>query len=81
MRLKRIQWRCRRGTRELDDLLQGWLAAQGAALAPAQLDALEGLLDQQDPQLWDWLAGHAEAPNAQWQALVRAIRQHAGMTR
>ncbi|HEU0277771.1 MAG TPA: succinate dehydrogenase assembly factor 2 [Rhodanobacteraceae bacterium] len=80
VRLKRVQWRCRRGTRELDALLQGWLAARGTSLDAGQLAALDGLLDQQDPDLWDWLMGHSEAPRSEWQALIRAIRQHAGLT-
>ncbi len=79
VRMKRIQWRCRRGTRELDELLQGWLAAQGTALDATQLDALDGLLAQQDPDLWDWLTGHSEAPEPRWQALVHAIRAQAGL--
>lgn len=79
VRMKRIQWRCRRGTRELDALLQGWFAAQGATLDGAQLDALDSLLDQQDPDLWDWLMGRSDAPNQPWQGLVRAIRRNAGL--
>lgn len=79
VRMKRIRWRCRRGTRELDELLQGWLAADGDALDAAQLDALDGLLDQSDPDLWNWLMGHAAAPDPAWQALVQAVRRHAGL--
>lgn len=78
-RLKRLRWRCRRGTRELDALLGGWLDAHGATLDAEQFAAFDALLDQQDPELWDWLMGHAEAPRADWRAVVAAIRQQAGL--
>ena len=41
--------------------------------------AFDALLDQQDPELWDWLMGHAEPPRADWRAIVNEIRQRAGL--
>lgn len=78
-RLKRIQWRCRRGTRELDALLGGWLEAHGASMDAVQFAAFDALLDQQDPELWGWLMGHAEPPRADWRAIVGEIRERAGL--
>lgn len=78
-RLKRIQWRCRRGTRELDALLGGWLDAHAASMDETQFAAFDALLDQQDPELWDWLMAHAEPPRADWRAIVAGIRRHAGL--
>ncbi|HJP97076.1 MAG TPA: succinate dehydrogenase assembly factor 2, partial [Rhodanobacteraceae bacterium] len=40
-RFKRLQWRCRRGTRELDALLAGWLEQHGASLDEAQYAAFD----------------------------------------
>lgn len=77
--MKRIQWRCRRGTRELDTLLGNWLARHGATMDESQFAVFDSLLDQQDPELWDWVMGHAEPPRADWRAIVRDIRQHAGL--
>jgi antitoxin CptB len=79
--MKRVQWRCRRGTRELDALLGGGLEAHRAALDASRLGAFDALLDQQDPVLWDWLMGHAEPPRADWQAIVIDIRTRAGLAR
>lgn len=76
---KRIQWRCRRGTRELDALLGDWLEAHGASMDPVQCAAFDALLDRQDPELWDWLMGHAQPPRADWRVIVAEIRQHAGL--
>ena len=78
-RLKRIRWRCRRGTRELDALLGGWLEAHRASLDSAQFAAFDTLLDQQDPDLWDWLMGHGEPPRAEGRTIVAEIRSHAGL--
>lgn len=78
-RIKRLQWRCRRGTRELDALFGGWLEAHRASLDEVQLEAFDALLDQQDPVLWDWLMGHAEPPRADWRAIVADIRRCAGL--
>ncbi|HJR15069.1 MAG TPA: succinate dehydrogenase assembly factor 2 [Rhodanobacteraceae bacterium] len=77
--LKRVQWRCRRGTRELDALLGGWLEAHRASLDEVQLEVFDALLDQQDPVLWDWLMAHAEPPRADWYAIVADIRERAGL--
>ena len=76
--LRRLKWRCRRGTRELDALLGGWLDRHAEATG-APLQAFDDLLDQQDPELWDWLMGHAEAPRADWREIVEEIRRHAGL--
>ena len=78
-RFRRLQWRCRRGTRELDALLGAWLAAHGAAMDESQYTAFDALLDRQDPELWDWLMGHADAPRADWRAIVADIRRRAGL--
>lgn len=79
VRLKRIRWRCRRGTRELDALLGGWLDAHLDAADAEQLGVFDTLLDQQDPDLWDWLMGHADPPRADWRAIVAEIRERAGL--
>lgn len=78
-RLKRLKWRCRRGTRELDALLGSWLEAHAASMDAAQFAAFDALLDRQDPELWDWLMGHAEPPRAEWRTIVNEIRQRAGL--
>ena len=34
----------------------------------------DALLDVQDPDLWDWVMGHARAPRDDWQAIIDDIR-------
>jgi antitoxin CptB len=73
-RIKRLQWRTRRGTRELDSLFGGWLEHSFPNADEAMQQAFEELLDVQDPDLWDWVMGHAMAPRADWQAIIDDIR-------
>lgn len=78
-RLKRLRWRCRRGTRELDALLGGWLERHRASPDDARVAAFDALLGRQDPELWDWLMGHAEPPREDWRTIIAEIRHHAGL--
>jgi len=71
--LQRLRWRARRGMRELDQLLERWLARCWAD-APAHERALfERLLDCEDDVLWSWCLGHAAPSDAELAALIHAI--------
>ncbi|MEI7038010.1 succinate dehydrogenase assembly factor 2 [Fulvimonas yonginensis] len=74
MSLARLRWRARRGTRELDALLGRWLDERYGSADPPTRQAFDELLDAQDPDLWDWIMGHARAPRADWQAIIDDIR-------
>jgi antitoxin CptB len=52
---KQLIWRCRRGVRELDVLLDRYLKAQYLQLNTVQKEAFERLLEEQDPLIMDWL--------------------------
>jgi antitoxin CptB len=73
-RLKRLRWRTRRGTRELDALFGGWLDERFAVADEAQQQAFDELLDVQDPDLWDWVMGHARPTRADFQVIIDDIR-------
>lgn len=79
-RLKRLKMRAwRRGTREMDLLLGGFvdhIAAQGGA-DDATLDAIEALIEIEDPTLYAWLSGAAD-PDAAHAGLIARIRAHHG---
>lgn len=62
-RLKRLKLRSiRRGIREMDLLLAAFAADHLARLSPAELDAYEALLDENDHDLLAWVTGSAETP-------------------
>jgi antitoxin CptB len=51
-----------RGTKESDLLLGAFAAAHLGAFTPAQLDAFEAMLNENDGDLFDWVAGRAAPP-------------------
>jgi len=70
----RLRWRCRRGMRELDQLLGWWLDTRHAQADDATKAAFSTLLDRQDPQLWDWLSGRESPAHGDWRRIVDEIR-------
>jgi len=72
--LKRLRWRCRRGMRELDQLLTRWLDREWAAASDSQREVFLRLLDSEDDRLWRWFLGHETAPDAALDSLIQHIR-------
>jgi antitoxin CptB len=70
----RLHWRCRRGMRELDQLLGWYLDARLAKADDAAKAAFSTLLDQQDPELWNWLSGRSVPENPAWRSIIDEIR-------
>ena len=52
--LKRILWKCRRGTKELDELLCGFVRGQFFLLSEGEKELFDNLLDYEDTNLMDW---------------------------
>lgn len=75
--LARLRWRCRRGMRELDVVLQRYLEQHYVHAPAREQQAFEALLEQQDPQLMGFLMGR-EQPSDPDQARVIARLSHAG---
>ena len=62
-RCKRLLFRSwHRGTREIDLLLGSFAERHLARLNDAQLDRYEALLEHNDADLFDWVAGRAAPP-------------------
>lgn len=72
--LKRLRWRCRRGMRELDQLLVRWLDREWERSPDADRAVFLRLLDCEDDRLWRWFLGHEVAPDAPLDALIQRIR-------
>lgn len=54
---KRLRWRCRRGMRELDQLMLRYLDQRWAGADSEERATFERLLDTEDDQLWRWCMG------------------------
>ena len=72
--LKRLRWRCRRGMRELDQLLTRWLDREWTAASDSEREVFLHLLDSEDDRLWRWFLGHETAPDAALDSLTQYIR-------
>lgn len=75
--IARLRWRCRRGMRELDVVLQRYLDEMYPHAPEREQQAFEALLEQQDPQLLGFLMGR-EQPSDPDQAHVIARLSYAG---
>lgn len=72
--LRRLRWRCRRGMRELDQLLERYLDRAWAADSEAQRGVFLALLDTEDDILWHWFMGHEVPADVEVASLVARIR-------
>ena len=72
--LRRLRWRCRRGMRELDQLLTRWLDREWARASESERGVFLRLLDCEDDRLWRWFLGHETAPGVDLASLVQRMR-------
>ena len=72
-----VRWRCRRGCRELDLLLQAYLAADFRGAPEAERQRFLALLELPDDQLQRLLLGQSAGADAGVDQLVAKIRSRA----
>jgi antitoxin CptB len=70
---QRLRWRCRRGMRELDRLLERYLDQAWAGADAVERADFERLLGCEDDRLWRWFLGHDTPEDPALHALVRRI--------
>ena len=63
--LSRLKWRCRRGMRELDVLLQRYLEQRYAHAPQEEQQAFEALLELPDPQLFAYVVNREQPSDPQ----------------
>lgn len=72
--LKRLRWRCRRGTRELDQLVGWWLDKRYPDADDSLREGFVSLLEQQDPDLWNWILGNGTPSDVHQARVIDEIR-------
>lgn len=74
-RLKKgyLQWRCRRGTKELDVVLNRFLDSSYDQLTDTELVDFDELLNAQDTHLWYWLSGKEKPEDLKTQEVVAKV--------
>jgi len=70
----RLRWRCRRGMRELDLLVGGWLENYYASASSELQAGFRQLLESPDPELYAWLTGRYRPQDPVLARLVDVIR-------
>jgi antitoxin CptB len=76
---RRLAWQCRRGMRELDELLSGFLAQGYAGLDMDGQAAFETMLAYPDAVLLELLMGRMTPADKDAASIVRAIRNAAAV--
>jgi antitoxin CptB len=74
---RRLLWRCRRGMKELDLLLESFLLGPYAHAPAADRLAFERLLELPDPELADRLLGSGGPEDGALATIVRRVRDAA----
>jgi len=70
---RRLLWRCRRGMKELDVLLERFARGELARATTEQRRTLERLLELPDPLLAEYLLGNVTPPEPELAQLARRI--------
>lgn len=71
----RLRWHCRRGMRELDVLLRGYLDSRYAEAPAAEQAAFRALLERQDPELHALLLGRMAADDEDLARVLELLRR------
>jgi len=78
-RIKRLKIRSwRRGTKEMDLILGGFADTGLTGLDEAAMDAYEALLEENDWDLYYWVTGAREVPEAH-RAMIEMLRRQSGI--
>lgn len=72
----RILWRCRRGIREMDILLQGYLETHYDGASESEQNSFEALLDEADLDILSWIMQKTE-PDKHYIDIIEIIREYA----
>ncbi len=70
----RLRWRCRRGMKELDQLLLNYLQVRFAKADAAERERFAACLELPDPQLASWLLGRSAPEEPELKELIAHIK-------
>ncbi len=70
----RLRWRCRRGIREMDLLLERFLLDHYPHLSADHRSSFEAMLDEADLDIYAWIVGTTEPDNPSYIAIVKQLQ-------
>ncbi len=71
---KRVLWRCRRGTKELDLVLEAYATQVYPGLNAGEKALFAEMLELQDTRLIEWLVHH-RPPDPRYESIVAGMRE------
>ncbi|HSN17458.1 MAG TPA: succinate dehydrogenase assembly factor 2 [Gammaproteobacteria bacterium] len=71
----RLKWKCRRGMKELDLLLERYLDTRYPGADAAEQGAFRELLDMQDPELFAFVVGRERPNTEELRRVIDALRR------
>jgi antitoxin CptB len=69
-----LKWRCRRGMRELDVLLERYLQERYPSAPAAEQQAFAALLEAPDPQLFAYVVQREVPVDPEWAHVIAKLR-------
>ena len=72
----KLKWRCRRGMRELDLLLEGFLNLRYDSLTDEEQDTFARFLEEPNERIVDWLLENTGSPDVKYKELIEQIRSY-----
>ncbi len=76
----RLLWRCRRGIREMDILLQDYLQVHYDTLSTKEQNTFEELLEEADLDILSWIM-QKTSPDEKYISIINCIRESAEKSR
>lgn len=70
----KLTWRCRRGIREMDIVLQDFLNQSYDSLSETDKNTFSTLLDETDLDILNWLMGKEEPTSERLKHIITLIR-------
>lgn len=71
-----LLWRCRRGIREMDLLLQRFVETRYDKLSEEEKSAFTELLEQPDLDIMDWIMERSVPPTNSLKTIIQLIRDN-----
>lgn len=73
--ISRLRWQCRRGLKELDLLLEGYLNQHFGNASPAEQQAFANLLSLPDPVLFAYVMDRQQAETEDERRVIAHLRR------
>ena len=71
--LRKVRWKCRRGMRELDRIMERYLDVRWSDAPTSERDQFLSLLEVQDDKLFQWFMGYEPCTDERYRDIIRLV--------